>query len=389
MKKQIILIGVLLASATLLAQNPDEFLVTGNLKNIKDAKASIEYNKIPVEITDGSFSARSEITEPTVARMFITDKRLMKTAKSGGYYPVKSMNIWLILYPGAKINVKGEISDFADAYAYDGGENDILAGLHKELFPLLNASVNIDLRFDYEKETLTPEVKAKLEKEKEELDSKAQKLRLKFLEKSVSSMAGVWLLNDMVIRSQISMEEVDRLLKKVDKKYFSTSWYIGLSDRVKGYQSTKVGMVAPDIVTRLTPDSTLFELKSMRGKYVIIDFWGTWCGPCIAGMPRMKEFRDKHAGKVLILGVAQDRSFDVWKKFIETRNLDWKNVLVGKGDEDWVLKYNVQGFPTKLLLSPDGVILYRFTGEEEGFYETIEKMINNGKNHINGNNRIK
>jgi thiol-disulfide isomerase/thioredoxin len=372
------ILGILFLLVTILAsaQNNSSFVVTGTLENIQNAKATLEYNRIPVEITNGSFTVKSEISEPKVMRFMITDKRLMKTAKSGGYYPVKSMNIWIILYPGAKINVKGSISDFADAYAYDGGENDILAGFHKELFPLLNSSVNIDLRLDYEKETLSPAEKEKLDKEKESLDNKAQALRISFLEKNVSSMAGLWLMDDMVIRSQIEMEQVDKLLKKVDKKYKDLSYYLSLVSRVKGYKATRVGQIAPDITTRATIDSSLFDLKTMRGKFVIIDFWGTWCGPCIEGMPRMKEFRDKHADKLQILGVAQDRSYDVWKKFVQTKGMNWPNVLVGKGEEDYVLKYNVQGFPTKILLSPEGKILYRFTGEEKGFYEEIEKLIN-------------
>jgi len=359
------------------AQTNNVFEITGKLENIQNSKATIvDYNRIPVEITNGAFNVKSEILEPLVVRFAISDDRLMKTFSGGGYAPVKSMHIWMILYPSAKIEVKGTISDFANAYAYDGGENDLLTSFNKELFPLLNSSVNIDLRLDYEKGKLSAAEKEKLTKEKESLDNKVKVLRVSFLEKNVSSIAGLWLMEDMVIRSQISMDEVDRLLTKVDKKYSSLSYYVSLVTRVKGYKAARVGQIAPDIISKATIDSTVFDLKSMRGKFVIIDFWGTWCGPCVAGMPKMKEFRDKHADKVQILGVAQDRNYDTWKKFVETKDMNWPNILSGKGEQDFVLKYNVQGFPTKLLISPKGEILYRFTGEEHSFYEEIEKLIN-------------
>jgi len=359
------------------AQTDKVFEIKGYIENIKNTNATIvDYNRIPVEITNGAFSVKSEISEPTVSRFAISDKKLMKTFSNGGYAPVKSMHIWMILYPGAKIEVKGNISDFANAYAYDGGENDLLSSFHKELFPLLNSSVNIDLRLDYEKGKLSVEETEKLKKEKESLDNKVKASRVSFLEKNVSSIAGLWLMEDMVIRSQIAMGEVDRLLTKVDKKYSSLSYYVSLVTRVKGYKAARVGQIAPDIISNATIDNSLFNLQSMRGKFVIIDFWGTWCGPCVAGMPKMKEFRDKHADKVQILGVAQDRNYDTWKKFVETKDMNWPNILSGKGEQDFVLKYNVQGFPTKLLISPKGEILYRFTGEEHSFYEEIEKLIN-------------
>lgn len=358
------------------AQKNGTFEIKGTLNGLENSKATllIGTNRMPVEITNGVFSVSGEISGFEVVRFSINEKRLFKTFRSGGYVPVKSMTIWIILYPGARINVTGTISDFADAYPYDGGENDILSNFHKELFPLLNKSVNIDLALD--RDSVPAEEETKLRKEQEALDNDAQALRISFLGKHASSVAGLWLMDDMVIRSQIKMEEVDRLIPEVDQKYSTCSYYSSLTTRLKGYNTTKVGMVAPNILSNATPDSSLFSLESMRGKYVILDFWGTWCGPCVQGIPRMKEFRDKHADKLQIVGVAQDRDYKMWKNFVEDRKMNWPNVLVGKGEEDFVLKYNVQGFPTKLLLSPEGIILYRASGEEESFYEEIEKIIN-------------
>jgi len=118
-------------------------------------------------------------------------------------------------------------------------------------------------------------------------------------------------------------------------------------------------------------------LKSLRGKYVIIDFWGTWCIPCLNGMPAMRKFRDKYKGKVKILGIAKDGNIEGWKREIIASGLNWFHILNGVGDKDFVARFNVQGYPTKIVIDPDGKIIYRSTGESENFYTDISKLIVN------------
>lgn len=112
-----------------------------------------------------------------------------------------------------------------------------------------------------------------------------------------------------------------------------------------------------------------------RGKYVLVDFWGTWCGACIAGMPEMKKFAAKHEGKLMLLGIAKESDEQRWRKYLDNSEWDWKQIISGKGEENYVLRFNVQGFPTKILIGPDGCILKRLVGEEPGFYEELEQLI--------------
>lgn len=124
-------------------------------------------------------------------------------------------------------------------------------------------------------------------------------------------------------------------------------------------------------------DSADFDLSSLKGKYVIIDFWGTWCGACLAGVPEMKKFRDKHIDRLQIVGVAKDNVLEKVQKCIEKNQMNWQNILVGKGEQDFVAKFNVQGYPTKILIDKNGKILLRSVGEVESFYQDVEKLIAN------------
>ncbi|MDD2426459.1 MAG: thioredoxin-like domain-containing protein, partial [Bacteroidales bacterium] len=93
------------------------------------------------------------------------------------------------------------------------------------------------------------------------------------------------------------------------------------------------------------------------------------------GVPHMKAFRDKYADRLQIFGVSNDKNVSGWKSVIEKNGMNWPNVLIGPGEKDFVAKFNVQGFPTKILISPDGMVLYRETGESEEFYKKVEELI--------------
>jgi len=152
-------------------------------------------------------------------------------------------------------------------------------------------------------------------------------------------------------------------------------FYKAVKERIDGSFASAVGRECPPIVSLSTLDGTEFNIESLRGKYVIIDFWGTWCGPCVAGVPHMKAFLEKHKDKLELLGISNDRSVDVWKTFITKNEMNYPNILSGRGDQDFVSKFNVQGFPTKILISPEGEILFRDSGEKEDFYTKVEKLM--------------
>lgn len=118
----------------------------------------------------------------------------------------------------------------------------------------------------------------------------------------------------------------------------------------------------------LTADGKPFKLSDLKGQVVLIDFWGSWCGPCRASMPHLKELHERYKEKGFeIVGVAQERGKTLeeskisWKKAIDELGIHWVNVLnnEGKDNMDIVKSYNVSGFPTKILLDAEGKVILR------------------------------
>lgn len=114
-------------------------------------------------------------------------------------------------------------------------------------------------------------------------------------------------------------------------------------------------------------------LESLRGKYVILDFWGSWCGWCIKGFPMMKEYYAKYPGKFEILGVDCNDTEAKWKAAVEKHQLPWLHVYCPKG-ATLLSDYGITGFPTKIIIGPDGKIVKTIVGEDPAFYTLLDEL---------------
>lgn len=101
---------------------------------------------------------------------------------------------------------------------------------------------------------------------------------------------------------------------------------------------------------------------ALRGKVVLMDFWGTWCPPCRESVPMLRNLNKKYAGKPFqLVSVSSDDDEDVWKTFITAERMDWSQYIDLSGDV--LHAFKVESFPTFVVLDKDGVIRFRQSGE--------------------------
>ena len=132
------------------------------------------------------------------------------------------------------------------------------------------------------------------------------------------------------------------------------------------------GIVAP-VFTLNDLQGKPLTLSSLRGKYVILDFWGSWCIWCIKGFPRMKEYYAKYPGKFEILGIDCNDTEELWKEAVKKHELPWLHVYCP--EESTLLEdYGVKGFPTKIIIGPDGKIVKTIVGEDPAFYTLLDEL---------------
>ena len=131
------------------------------------------------------------------------------------------------------------------------------------------------------------------------------------------------------------------------------------------------GALAPDF-TLPQMDGKQLSLSSLRGKYVILDFWGSWCHWCIKGFPDMKKYYEKYKGKLEILGVDCNDTEEKWKAAVKEHQPSWLHVRQSQETTNVSDLYGVQGFPTKIVIDPEGRIAKVVLGESPEFYEYLD-----------------
>jgi len=132
------------------------------------------------------------------------------------------------------------------------------------------------------------------------------------------------------------------------------------------------GKMAPDFTLKDINGNDL-SLSSLRGKYLILDFWGSWCIWCIKGFPELKKYYEKYGDRLEILGVDCSDTEEKWKAAVEKHELKWKHVYNPK-DSKIPEMYAITGFPTKIVIDPDGKIVKTVVGENPAFYEFLDEL---------------
>ena len=133
------------------------------------------------------------------------------------------------------------------------------------------------------------------------------------------------------------------------------------------------GADAPDF-SLPTPDGSSLSLSELQnGKYILLDFWGSWCHNCIDGLPRMQQYYARYSDRLEILGIDCDETEAQWRSALVRYDMPWKHVI-NDGDTDVAALYGVGGYPTKILLNPEGRIEKIFIGEGGALYRYLDSL---------------
>jgi peroxiredoxin len=131
-------------------------------------------------------------------------------------------------------------------------------------------------------------------------------------------------------------------------------------------EALAVGETAPDVAVT-TLDGRRIELAKLRGKYVFLDFWATWCVPCVIEVPNVKKLHEKTAGRpdFLLVGVSLDLDKAALQRFIKDKGITWPQVVEEGGAAAAAEAFKVYAIPATFLIGPDGrIIATDLRGEE-------------------------
>ena len=186
----------------------------------------------------------------------------------------------------------------------------------------------------------------------------------------------------ITLLSSVPTDSIESLAKGINRIVANGRMKPAIEALKKQAENEQMRKAAKDAIKEgvQAPDFTLDDingkpltLSSLRGKWVILDFWGSWCGWCIKGMPAMKEYYKNYSGKFEIIGVDCRDTVEKWKAAVEKHELPWLHVY-NKAADGTPEKYGVEGYPTKIIIDPQGNINKIVIGEDEAFYQYLDQL---------------
>lgn len=373
MKRFMLAVSCLSLSACMMA---DDLHVSGNLSDVgNDTLIAMTYLNNSVDQTmkvvgkDGAFDFHMDVKEP--APLVLQVRHPLKD----GQQPMAAYAV-LMAVPGENLKVTGSFSN----YQVDG------SAFYKDFEQCRKVSASFEegvknLQRDYSakmEQGANPDSLEKvINKAYDELKANLSDATLKYIKAHPDMEACVSMLDNVdvenykeVLTALSPAVREGRMKGLVD--HFADYAQKAL-EREAAKKNTVEGNVAPDFTLK-SIDGKNISLSSLKGKVVVLDFWGSWCGWCIKGMPKMKEYYAKYKGKLEILGIDCNDTEQKWRDAVKKHELPWLHVR-NEGNPDVTVLYGISGFPTKIVVDAEGKISKVVVGESEDFYTYLDQLL--------------
>lgn len=295
-----------------------------------------------------------------------------------GSRPAVSMEVIpLVLLPGKYVTVEGSLHKYklGGAPFYES-----LNELNTKMEPIVQKTDSLSSAYRKKaQEGVSQEEVQKVAAQIEKVQEEIKETYIHFIKEHVDQDVSVFLLTHGALEGDELKELLDLIAEPVRNGVMAPMYqsikqaYEKQEERRKAQEKIKEGAPAPEFTLK-DINGKDFSLSSLKGKYVILDFWGSWCGWCIKGIPDLKKAYEKYKGQLEIVGIDCNDTEEKWKAAVEKHTLPWIHVR-NEGNPDVTLLYGIEGFPTKIILDKEGNIVKTVVGEDPEFYKHLDALM--------------
>lgn len=327
-----------------------------------------------IAMKDGKFAFN--IGDSVLKQVHIFAMPSSRPAADGSIPAMSMHNISFLLLPGQHVTINGTMED------YNLGGGDFYAQYNKvakekcgEYYQKIDSISTLCIEMS--QQGMARDSIQQVWAPVQELNEAIMDLKMDFIKQNPDKEVSVYLMSQLQIDKAAEMMDVvtDRVKEGVMAPLYDI--IKDACDRFlaqkKAEEAVQTGCPAPEFTLK-DINGKEFSLSTLKGKYVVLDFWGSWCGWCIKGIPEMKNYYAKYKGKVEFVGIDCNDTEEKWKAAVAEHKLPWINVR-NEGEPDVTVMYAVDGFPTKYVIDPEGKIAHKVIGEDPAFYTYLDEVL--------------